>query len=49
MNEDKDMHQFDNMPPAPLTIEGSSVLHQMLRLRWSTWRALAADEQGEAR
>jgi chlorite dismutase len=45
MNEDKDMHQFDNMPPVPLTIEGSSVLHQMLRLHWPAWRALAADER----
>jgi chlorite dismutase len=33
------MHQFDNMPPVPLTLEGSSVLHQMVRLRWSAWRA----------
>jgi chlorite dismutase len=30
--------------PVPLTLEGSSVLHQMLRFRWSEWRkcALAA-------
>ena len=27
--------------PVPLTIEGSSVLHQMLRFRWSEWRKLA--------
>jgi chlorite dismutase len=39
------MHQFDNLPPAPLTIEGSSVLHQMLRLRWPAWRALAVNER----
>ncbi|MGH9521144.1 MAG: hydrogen peroxide-dependent heme synthase [Terriglobales bacterium] len=24
--------------PVPLTLEGSSVLHQMLRFRWSEWR-----------
>lgn len=39
------MHHFDNMPPVPLTIEGSSVLHQMLRVRWAAWRALPAAER----
>ncbi len=34
------------LPAVPLTIEGSSVLHQMFRFRWSAWRALpAADRQ----
>ena len=28
------------VPPVPLTIEGYSVLHQMLRIRWAEWRAL---------
>ena len=28
------------IPPVPLTIEGYSVLHQMMRFRWSAWRAL---------
>ena len=27
------------LPPVPLTVEGASVLHQMLRFRWSAWRA----------
>ncbi len=45
MSENRAMHQFDNMPPVPLTIEGSSVLHQMLRLRWSAWRSLAVAER----
>ncbi len=31
----------------PLTLEGSSVLHQMLRLRWREWRALAAPARRE--
>jgi chlorite dismutase len=26
--------------PAPLTVEGSAVLHQMVRFRWREWRAL---------
>ena len=28
------------IPAVPLTIEGYSVLHQMMRLRWSAWRGL---------
>jgi chlorite dismutase len=33
------------MPPVPLTIEGASVLHQMMRFRWSEWRKLADSER----
>jgi hydrogen peroxide-dependent heme synthase len=28
------------VPPVPLTVEGYSVLHQMLRIRWAEWRSL---------
>src|SRR3954467_2337712 len=28
------------LPPVPLTLEGASVLHQMMRVRWSAWNAL---------
>jgi hydrogen peroxide-dependent heme synthase len=28
------------VPAVPLTTEGYSVLHQMMRFRWTTWRAL---------
>jgi peroxiredoxin len=28
------------IPPVPLTVEGYSVLHQMMRFRWSAWRPL---------
>jgi hydrogen peroxide-dependent heme synthase len=31
----------------PLTIEGSSVLHQMLRFRWAAWRALDAGKRAK--
>src|SRR5258707_11311190 len=31
----------------PLTLEGSSVLHQMFRFRWADWRKLAAAQQDE--
>jgi hydrogen peroxide-dependent heme synthase len=33
------------MPPVPLTLEGSYVLHQMLRVRWREWKALPASER----
>ena len=33
------------LPPVPLTIEGASVLHQMMRVRWPAWRALPAEER----
>jgi peroxiredoxin len=28
------------LPAVPLTLEGASVLHQMLKVRWAAWRAL---------
>ena len=30
------------IPPVPLTVEGYSVLHQMMRVRWAAWRELDA-------
>ncbi len=33
------------LPAVPLTLEGASVLHQMLRVRWSAWRALPSSER----
>jgi hydrogen peroxide-dependent heme synthase len=33
------------VPAVPLTTEGYSVLHQMLRLRWADWRALPSSEK----
>jgi peroxiredoxin len=35
------------IPPVPLTIEGYSVLHQMMRFRWSAWRQLRASKKAE--
>ncbi len=38
------------VPAVPLTTEGYSVLHQMMRLRWPAWRALpAADKSAIAK
>lgn len=36
-----------NLPPEPLTLEGSSVLHSMYRVRWSALRALAPERRTE--
>lgn len=33
------------VPQMPLTIEGASVLHQMFRVRWKEWKALAAPDR----
>jgi peroxiredoxin len=33
------------LPPVPLTIEGASVLHQMMRFKRSAWRALSDDDR----
>ncbi len=35
------------LPAVPLTLEGASVLHQMMRFRWSAWRALPATERAD--
>src|SRR6202140_790839 len=35
----------DEIPAVPLTIEGYSVLHQMMRVRWAPWRQLAEAER----
>jgi len=33
-------------PPAPLTVEGSCVLHQMFRFDWKAWRCVSLPERG---
>ena len=39
------MDPFENVPQVPLTLEGASVLHQMMRVRRPAWRGLAANER----
>jgi hydrogen peroxide-dependent heme synthase len=34
------------LPAVPLTLEGSAVLHQMFRFRWSQWRSQSAEVRG---
>ncbi len=33
------------LPPEPMTLEGSSVLHSMYRVRWAEWRELPAERR----
>jgi hydrogen peroxide-dependent heme synthase len=40
-----EMHVEVSLPDVPLTVEGASVLHQMMRFRWSAWRALSEDSR----
>lgn len=35
------------LPPVPLTVEGASVLHQMMRVRWAAWRTLPSAERSQ--
>jgi hydrogen peroxide-dependent heme synthase len=35
------------MPAVPLTIEGYSILHQMMKFRWSAWRELGEAQRRE--
>ena len=35
------------MPAVPLTIEGYSVLHQMMRFRWQAWRQISSVQKKE--
>jgi len=37
----------ESLPPVPLTIEGASVLHQMMRVRWTAWKALPEEQRFE--
>ena len=35
------------LPAVPLTLEGYATLHQMMRFRWTAWRALPENERRE--
>ena len=37
-----------SLPAVPLTLEGASVLHQMMRFRWTAWKALPPAQQDTA-
>lgn len=39
--------ELASTPEVPLTIEGYSVLHQMMKIRWTEWRKLSGQEKSE--
>jgi chlorite dismutase len=40
-----EVHPLADFPPVPLTLEGSSVLHQFFRFHWAKWRACTASDR----
>jgi hydrogen peroxide-dependent heme synthase len=50
MKDERAGHRTDgvvqSIPPEPLTLEGSYILHQMIRVRWTQWKALDPDRRG---
>jgi len=47
MTNESNRPPSSEIPPVPLTLEGYSVLHQMMRVRWSAWRALRGAQKSE--
>jgi hydrogen peroxide-dependent heme synthase len=45
MQDQEERSQGNRLPAVPLTLDGSYILHQMFRVRWSAWRALGASDQ----
>jgi peroxiredoxin len=45
MNSETKTRGGATLPPTPLTLDGSYILHQMFRVRWSAWRALGTSDQ----
>jgi peroxiredoxin len=45
MERETNSPEQTNLPAVPLTLDGSYILHQMFRVRWSAWRALGASDQ----
>jgi chlorite dismutase len=37
----------EHLPAVPLTLEGASMLHQMLRVRWTAWKQLSLEQRAE--
>jgi len=46
-NVKMEVRRQTELPALPLTIEGSSVLHQMLRFRWAEWNKLPETQRAE--
>jgi hydrogen peroxide-dependent heme synthase len=37
--------KYSDLPPAPLTLDGSFILHQMFRVRWTAWRGIGSSDR----
>jgi chlorite dismutase len=37
----------EDLPPVPLTLDGSLILHQMFRFRWASWTKLTPPERAQ--
>ena len=45
MEQKSDSDQGSGLPSTPLTLDGSYILHQMFRVRWTAWRALGSSDK----
>ena len=45
MERKSDSGQVLALPATPLTLDGSYILHQMFRVRWTAWRALGSSDK----
>ena len=45
MEQKSDNEQVSPLPATPLTLDGSYILHQMFRVRWTAWRALGSSDK----
>lgn len=45
MEQKSDSGQGSGLPSTPLTLDGSYILHQMFRVRWTAWRALGSSDK----
>lgn len=45
MEQSKTNAQTAELPATPLTLDGSFILHQMFRVRWTAWRALGSSDR----
>jgi peroxiredoxin len=43
--DDPTKPQFAELPATPLTLDGSFILHQMFRVRWTTWQSLGSSDR----
>ncbi|HVO94235.1 MAG TPA: hydrogen peroxide-dependent heme synthase [Terriglobales bacterium] len=43
--EDENKLPSAGLPATPLTLDGSFILHQMFRVRWTAWRSLGSSER----